>query len=52
MRKLIKFITDWLNAKDVKAGDTGGNILYSFMRHLVATSILIAVVAYFIYTIL
>jgi hypothetical protein len=52
MRKLIRFITNWLNGNDVKAGDTGGNILISFMRQFVVAAILIAAVAYFIYTML
>ncbi len=52
MRKLIGFITNWLNAKDVKAGDTGGNILISFTRQFVVVALFVTVVAYFIYTML
>jgi len=52
MRKLIRFITNWLNGKDVKAGDTGGNILISFTRQFAVAVLFVAAVAYFIYTML
>ena len=51
MKKLIQYIVNWLNAEDVNAGDTGGNIAVSFVRYglfLWLVIVLIAIIIRFV----